>query len=292
MSRAPIIFLTALAAFALSFGAFVLAPQIQIGRQSLAKVTGGSEEYPKARSGQAQQGAAVYRANGCAACHSQQIRQSGTRIDLTLNEVGTNVAEVVALAKKTNPEFDEAALDKLPERLATGIATPHDAERLQAEFTKAGAVVDVRFVPVGADIVRGWGLRRSVSADYLFDSPPQLGSVRVGQDLSNIGMRQPDANWHYVHLYNPRAVVKGSTMPAHRYLFALRQIVFSPSADAVKFPPGFEAPAGYEVVPTDEARALVAYLQSLKVTAPLYEAPMSVTVSAPAVEANTNSAAQ
>jgi len=72
MNRAPLIFLTALAAFALSFAAFVLAPQIQVGRQSLTTVTGGGAEYPKARPGQAAQGAAVYRANGCAACHSQQ----------------------------------------------------------------------------------------------------------------------------------------------------------------------------------------------------------------------------
>ena len=55
MNRAPAIFLTAFAAFALSFAAFVLAPQIQVSRQSLTKVTGGVADYPSARSGQAMQ---------------------------------------------------------------------------------------------------------------------------------------------------------------------------------------------------------------------------------------------
>src|SRR5437016_1531573 len=99
MNRAPFIFLVAFAAFALSFGAFVLAPQIQVGRQPLAKVTGGVDDYPKARAGQAMQGAQVYRANGCAACHSQQIRQSGVRIDLALKDAGTNTAAVIAAVK-------------------------------------------------------------------------------------------------------------------------------------------------------------------------------------------------
>jgi cytochrome c oxidase cbb3-type subunit 2 len=107
-----------------------------------------------------------------------------------------------------------------------------------------------------------------------------------------VGVRLADANWHLVHLYNPKAVVKDSTMPPHKFLFAKRKIIYQQSVDAVKFPAGFEPPAGFEVVPMDDARALVAYLQSLRVTAPLFEAPMSVTVSAPAAEANTNSVAK
>ena len=293
MNRAPLIFLTALAAFALSFAAFVLAPQIQVGRQSLTTVTGGSAEYPSARSGQAMQGAAVYRANGCAACHSQQIRQSGVRIDIALKDAGTNQAAVIAAVKALNEKFDEALLAKLPQTILSGVASPKEAEAAQAALTKAGAVADVRFVPVGSDIARGWGLRRSVAADYLFDSPPLLGSQRVGPDLANVGARLPDANWQLLHLYNPKSVVKDSPMPPHKFLFQTRKVVFAPSADALKLPAGFEPPAGQEIIPTDDALALVAYLQSLKVTAPLYEAPMSVTVAAPQPDAaTTNSAAK
>jgi cytochrome c oxidase cbb3-type subunit 2 len=78
-----------------------------------------------------------------------------------------------------------------------------------------------------------------------------------------------------LHLYNPRSVVTNSVMPQYKFLFTTRKIVFAPTSDALKLPEKFAAPAGYEVVPTDDARALVAYLQSLRATAPLFEAPMA-----------------
>ena len=37
----------------------------------------------------------------------------------------------------------------------------------------------------------------------------------------------------------------------------------------------FAPPAGFEVVPTDKARALVAYLLSLHADAPLFESPVT-----------------
>jgi len=136
-----------------------------------------------------------------------------------------------------------------------------------------------------------------VAADYLFDSPPLLGSQRIGPDLANVGARLPDANWQLLHLYNPKTVVKDSPMPPHKFCSRPTRIVFAPSADALKLPEGIKGPPpGYEIIPTDDALALVAYLQSLKVTAPLYEAPMSVIGAAPIADTNsvagsTNSAA-
>ena len=47
------------------------------------------------------------------------------------------------------------------------------------------------------------------------------------------------------------------------------------SAEALKLPAGFAAPAGSEVVPTPAAKQLAAYLLSLHADAPLYEAPYS-----------------
>ncbi|MCX6895585.1 MAG: cbb3-type cytochrome c oxidase subunit II [Verrucomicrobia bacterium] len=129
--------------------------------------------------------------------------------------------------------------------------------------------------PTGPDIARGWGLRRSVAADYLYDSPVMLGSLRAGPDLANVGARLPDVTWHLQHLYNPRIHVPGSVMPQYRFLFVTRKAGATPSADALPLPAGFAPKPGYEVVPTDEARALVAYLQSLRVETPLFEAPMT-----------------
>jgi len=131
-------------------------------------------------------------------------------------------------------------------------------------------------MPVGPDIARGWGLRRSVAADYIFEPTVLLGSQRTGPDLANVGARQPDANWQLLHLYNPQIEVAGSAMPPFPYLFETKKIAFNrPSPDALALTGKFAPPAGFEVVPTADALRLVAYLQSLRQDAPLFEAPMS-----------------
>ena len=101
------------------------------------------------------------------------------------------------------------------------------------------------------------------------------GGQRLGPDLANIGVRKPDANWQLNHLYAPASVVPSSTMPPYRFLFEKRKIGRQPSASALQLPAGFGPESGYEIVPTDEARALVAYLMSLRADVPLFEAPMS-----------------
>lgn len=68
------------------------------------------------------------------------------------------------------------------------------------------------------DVLRGWG-RASVADDYAHDTPHLLGTMRTGPDLFNIGARQPSDPWHLGHLYQPRAYVPGSLMPAYPFLF-------------------------------------------------------------------------
>ena len=79
-------------------------------------------------------------------------------------------------------------------------------------------------IATGADISRGWGIRRSVAADYLYDYPVQLGSIRVGPDLADVGARLDNANWQLLHLYAPQSVVKDSAMPPFRFLFETQKI--------------------------------------------------------------------
>jgi len=84
-----------------------------------------------------------------------------------------------------------------------------------------------------ADIARGWGTRRTVPRDYIFDSPIMLGTMRTGPDLANIGVRGYYADWHHQHLYNPRMVTPGSIMPPFHFLYEKRKIVGEPSAEAL-----------------------------------------------------------
>src|SRR5213595_3485900 len=77
------------------------------------------------------------------------------------------------------------------------------------------------------------------------------------------------AAWQHVHLYSPRRINVDSNMPAYRFLYQMRRISDAPSADALKLTSS-QAPAeGWEIVPTYDAKCLVAYLMSLNQSHPL-----------------------
>lgn len=114
----------------------------------------------------------------------------------------------------------------------------------------------------GPDLARGWG-RATVAADYAYDRPHLLGTMRTGPDLMNIGVRQPSEQWHLGHLYQPRAYVPGSIMPSYPFLFELKTSdQVAPGEVQVQLPPG-QSPRGQVVVARPEAMDLVRYLQSL-----------------------------
>ena len=130
-----------------------------------------------------------------------------------------------------------------------------------------------RDVNFGPDALRGWG-RYAVPSDYVGDNPHLLGTMRTGPDLHNIGVRQPSEDWHLVHLYQPRAVLPNSVMPAYPYLFnALRSA--PPGSRVVPVPPEFK-PEGAQIVATEDALALVAYLKTLKHDTPLEDGAVPV----------------
>jgi len=89
-----------------------------------------------------------------------------------------------------------------------------------------------------------FGIRALIQAppsqpgEYVYDQPHLLGTRRVGPDLARVGGKY-DNTWHLNHLRDPRSTSPGSLMPAYTWLFDR---------------------AGQ---PTDEAQALVAYLQKL-----------------------------
>ena len=178
MNSGPLLFLGLFAAMVCSWLGFIMEPQLQIGNlsQTNTVVVGDAmpQTYPLAPSGVAHQGAEVYKANGCSACHTQFVRPPS----------------------------------------------------------------------LGPDIANKWGVRRSVAPDYLFADPVLLGSQRIGPDLANFG-RRADMTQILMRLYNPRSLVKESVMPSYRFLFETKKIEGAPSPDAVSFPEGFGAPAGF-----------------------------------------------
>ena len=127
----------------------------------------------------------------------------------------------------------------------------------------------------GGDIARGWGKRRTVARDHLFDPTVLLGSSRLGPDLANYGERLGTNSFPLVRLYDPSLVATNSTCAPVPFLFEQRGIRSSgPSAEALVLKGAAAPPAGSEVVPTLRARQLAAYLRSLSTTVELPEAPL------------------
>ena len=104
--------------------------------------------------------------------------------------------------------------------------------------------------PLKSEMIRyGIGTSPAPAADereYVYDAPHFFGTKRNGPDLSRVGNKYTD-DWHLSHLYNPQALVPNSIMPQFTWLFTNKN-----PADP-SLPP----------VPTRDALALVAYLQTL-----------------------------
>lgn len=286
MDRGMVIFLGALMTFTSSWLGLVLFPFWQLDKEKpfpdanrdsdkpfIASGTANPDDpYPRPLKGMAAGGVKVYQANGCMYCHSQQIR----------------------------------------------------SERF-GDWWENGQR------KTGADIKRGWGTRRTVSRDYIYDSPTMLGTMRTGPDVSSVGPRYSE-QWQHAHLFNPRAINAWSIMPSFAYLYRREKVtgerrsgnqfphlgrewtvdpgyrwrptdaewnaLLDGQSDAIKTAfqttPGgsnvldLDTPEGrrqlldywlttpeegYQIVPTSEAEALVAYLLQLnKTEVPLPEA--------------------
>ena len=91
------IFIAVFLALGGSWCGFVLAPELQLGGAKQTTVLNTSDVYPVGRPGEATQGSSVYRANGCAACHTEQVRQTGMTCGVTLTEAGKNPQAVTNL---------------------------------------------------------------------------------------------------------------------------------------------------------------------------------------------------
>lgn len=290
MNSGPLLFLGLFITVASSFWGLLLAPQLQIGRAQAVKIESNDSYYPPTRPGLALEGAEVYRSLGCVECHSQQVRQTGIECEVRLSDAGTNRAAALQVVARLKPQLasNEVArlIDQLPATILHKVPV-NSAQAAAKEFEMAGARAEVVVVPTGADIERQWGRRRTVAQDYLNDYPVLLGSQRIGPDLANIGHRLTNAVWLLNHFWEPKSVATRSMMPRYKFLFEKRTLKKgqAKSPDALVLD---GTPAGEEIVPRPEARALVAYLRSLQSDVPLFEAPRTAAKAAGSETALTN----
>src|SRR4029077_6563414 len=83
------------------------------------------------------------------------------------------------------------------------------------------------------------------------------------------------ADWHHVHLYSPRSINLDSNMPSYRFLYQARRISDARSADGLQVTGSDAPPEGWEIVPTYDAKCLVAYMMALNQSHPLTEVKSS-----------------
>src|SRR5262245_23463266 len=102
----------------------------------------------------------------------------------------------------------------------------------------------------GADIKRSYGLRRTVSRDYIYDNPTMLGTMRTGPDLANIGVRNPSETWHHTHMLNPRSANAWSIMPSFAFFYTREKVVGARSDKALSLGREWTVNPGYRWRPS------------------------------------------
>ncbi|SVC14187.1 uncharacterized protein METZ01_LOCUS267041 [marine metagenome] len=216
-----------------------------------------------------------------------KVKSAKLDLDNNLNALGISG---VSLDKELSSECGlPAELDDTQKELVANakVAITQGTERwLEIESlmrhlnNKAGA--QFKLQPVASDwpdVQNNVAGRQSVSRDFLFDVHAMPGVMRIGPDLSNVGSRLMDDNAAYAHIYNPQSTGKSSHMPPYRYLFHRKEIVEGdalPSA-AITVTNNGEVQSvepGYAVTPTAKAKALLAFLRSLRTDSALPEAPL------------------
>ncbi|MBV6442472.1 MAG: hypothetical protein EPGJADBJ_04190 [Saprospiraceae bacterium] len=173
---------------------------------------------------------------------------------------------VVAITPALNNQENNAPLPN-------AIPLSKDAIAGKNSFIANGCVACHTQQVRNVDMDKMWGSRPNIAADYAANTRIDLwrntatlmGTERTGPDLTNVGTRQPSVAWNLLHLYQPRAVVEKSIMPAYPWLFKVKDKVEEGETEVI-VPEPFRKGVRGKIVASEEALQLVAYLQSLKQT--------------------------
>jgi cbb3-type cytochrome oxidase cytochrome c subunit len=293
------LFLGIFGTFAFSWVGLTVIPNWQIGHLNPESDEEGTDIYPQPQSGMFQRGERVYAANGCVYCHSQQVRPDyiandierkwGNRrsaprdyiferpVFLGKMRMGQDLANIGARA----PAREEGS----PAPATNASLAPQGAAGSSSPPAQAGAASPATS-PVKATspsvatspATSSPGGSPSASSGQVANTTPG-GSSPAAPSAQTPGAPWPiqtaglppmySAAWHHVHLYAPRTINLDSNMPSYRFLYEKRRIAGERSADALQLSGADAPPEGWEVVPSYDAKCLVAYLMGLNQSHPL-----------------------
>ncbi|MEI6466855.1 MAG: cbb3-type cytochrome c oxidase subunit II [Verrucomicrobiota bacterium] len=176
------------------------------------------------------------------------------------------------------PYYDDTEAQAFPLR------PPGVAARGQLVYADLGCASchtqRVRRPDAGSDKARGWGDRQSVARDYIHQVRPQLGASRFGPDLTNYGRRAGNSVEETTAALDAFLFTGSANHPSYKFLFDTTKISGETAARALKIGVVGHHPEE-QIVPTERARTLVAYLLSLGTT---YDYPESLPFTAHAVD--------
>jgi cytochrome c oxidase cbb3-type subunit 2 len=315
MKGVTALFLGIFGTFLFSWTGLTLIPNFQIGHLDPQADEEQTDIYPMPKSGMADRGRKIYAANGCVYCHSQQVRADyaasdierkwGTRrsaprdyiferpallgklrLGPDLSNIGkrapsddqnapppSSTSPAPAAAPGTSPAANAPAANAATSPAAAPATSPAAA----APSPSASAVAANAPAPAPTNAT-------TASVPPAAANPAATAATSADTAVAPSGVPPLySAAWHHLHLYSPRSVLPGSTsnMPAYRFLYEKRRVSGERSADALKLT-GPDAPGDdWEIVPSYEAKCLVAYLMSLDQSHELQEAKLGGAPSAP-----------
>jgi cbb3-type cytochrome oxidase cytochrome c subunit len=324
------LFLGIFGTFAFSWIGLTVIPTWQIGHLTPESDEEGTDIYPRPQSGMFVRGEHVYAANGCVYCHSQQVRADyiaddierkwGNRrsaprdyiferpVFLGKMRMGQDLANIGGRAPA--PEESPAPAGAGSPAPQGAAASPPAAQPASPSPAAQGAAVSSPPSSPGTSPASAAasnaspppGQRTGVASP----SPGQManttpgGSSPVAPSAQTPGAPWPiqtaglppmySAAWQHVHLYAPRSINPDSNMPAYRFLYEKRRIAGERSAEALQLSGADAPPEGWEVVPTYDAKCVVAYLMGLNQSHPLKDvrsvggAPASGGAASPAAQ--------
>jgi cbb3-type cytochrome oxidase cytochrome c subunit len=298
--------------FAFSWVGLILVPNFQIGHLDPQMDEEGTDVYPAPKSGMADRGRKIYAANGCVYCHSEQLRPdySAADIDRT-RDVDAHPKWGQRRSAPRDYIFDRPVMlgkERMgPDLSNIGKAAPATEENAApaaspgtstAPAPTASASPAAAGSPASSPSPAPSASPSEKPANSPAASTPPAAAAAAPAQAANVaaspagsppgvkpkpGELAPYSEaWHHRHLYSPRSLSIDSNMPAYRFLYEKRLIAGEISADALKLTGSDAPPSGWEIVPTYDAKCLVAYLMSLDQSHPLKEVKSAAAAPSPA----------
>jgi cbb3-type cytochrome oxidase cytochrome c subunit len=296
------LFLGIFGTFAFSWVGLTVIPSWQIGHLNPQSDEEGTDIYPMPQSGMVQRGAHVYAANGCIYCHSQQVRAGYAADDIERKwgdrrsaprdyifdrpvflgkaRMGQDLANIGARAPKEQESPAPGGAASPAASPATQGAAVSSPPPPAASPSPAGSPATAPATSPGSPAPKA-PASSAPAAPPVSPSPaaPAAAGTSPAASPSPAGPPWPEqtaglppmysAAWHHVHLYSPRSINIDSNMPSYRFLYQARRISDARSSDALQLTGSDAPPEGWEIVPTYDAKCLVAYMMSLNQSHPL-----------------------